>query len=102
MFGGSYELHSVAADLWVRFGWVGVALAAAMVAMMVRSLSFLLAARRAPAFVTFACILALWYMLFGPIYSNWLDVCLALGLAAVAAGPRPVAPAAGRSERAVE
>jgi hypothetical protein len=25
--------------------------------------------------------LAIWYLLFGPIYSNWLDVCSALGFA---------------------
>jgi hypothetical protein len=92
MFGGAFELHSVAADLWVRFGWVGVALAAAIVAVIVRSLSFLLAARQAPTYLIFACILALWFVLFGPMFSNWLDVCTALGLAAVGAGPRSVAP----------
>jgi hypothetical protein len=89
MFGDAFELHSVAADLWVRFGWVGVALAAVMVAVIVRGLSFLLAARRAPTYLSFACILGLWYLLFGPMYSNWLDVCVALSLAAIGAGPRP-------------
>jgi hypothetical protein len=73
----------VAADLWARFGWVGVALAVAIALALVRSLSFLLAARRAPTFLIFACVLALWYILFGPMYSNWLDVCAALGMALV-------------------
>jgi hypothetical protein len=96
MFGRTFELHSVTADLWVRFGWVGVALAAAIVVVIVRSLVVLLGACRAPTFVVFACVLALWYVLFGPLYSNWVAVCVALGLAAVAIGPRPTGPAAGR------
>jgi hypothetical protein len=82
----------------VGFGWVGVALAAAIVVVIVRSLSVLLSARRAPTYLIFACTLALWYVLFGPMYSNWLDVCLALGLAAIAMGPRSTAAA---SESAV-
>jgi hypothetical protein len=86
MFGSTFELHSVAADLWARFGWVGVALAVAIALALVRSLSFLLAARRAPTFLIFACVLALWYILFGPLYSNWLDVCAALGMALVPLG----------------
>jgi hypothetical protein len=94
MFGDAFELHSVAADLWVRFGWVGVALAAAIVAVIVRGLSFLLAARQAPAYLCFACILGIWYLLFGPMYSNWLDVCVALSLAAIGGGPRPAEVAA--------
>jgi hypothetical protein len=97
MFGRTFELHSVAADLWVRFGWAGVALAAAIVVVIFRSLMVVLGARRAPAFLIFACVLALWYVLFGPLYSNWVAVCVALGLAAVAAGPRP---AASTTERA--
>jgi hypothetical protein len=97
MFGRTFELHSVTADLWVRFGWVGVALAASIVVVIVRSLVVLLAARQAPAFVVFACILALWFMLFGPLYSNWLVVCVALGLAAVEVNPRPAAPDAGHA-----
>ena len=55
----------------------------------VRSLSFLIAARQATTSVIFACIGALWYMLFGPIYSNWLEVCLALGLALLVRAPAP-------------
>jgi hypothetical protein len=50
----------------------------------VRSLSFALAARRAPTYLLFPGVMALWYMLFGPIHSNWLDVCAALGFALTA------------------
>jgi hypothetical protein len=100
MFGSTFELHSIAADLWVRFGWVGVALAAVIVLVIVRGVSFMLAARQAPAYLLFACILALWYVLFGPIYSNWLDVCVALGLAAVGAGRRPPAETSDLADQA--
>lgn len=90
LFGGQFRLHSVAADLWVSYGWAGVLLAVLLVYALVRSLSFSLAAHVAPTSVTFACVLALWYMLFGPIYTNWLDVCAAVGFAIA------VTPAVGR------
>jgi hypothetical protein len=86
MFATTFELHSVTADLWARFGWVGVALAGAIVLALIRSMSFLLGARQAPTFLIFAAVLALWYVLFGPMYGNWLDVCAALGMALVPAG----------------
>jgi hypothetical protein len=86
MFGTTFELHSVTADLWARFGWVGVAVAGAIAVALIRSLSFLLGARQAPTFLLFACVLALWYVLFGPMYGNWLDVCVALGMALIPVG----------------
>lgn len=80
MFGGQMNLHSVIADLWVHFGWIGVMLGGLVLFATVRSMSALIALRRAPTSTLFACGLALWYFFFGPLYSNWLDVCLALGL----------------------
>jgi hypothetical protein len=87
MFGRHFELHSVAGDLWAGFGWVGVALAAVVTFALARSLSFALAARRAPTYLVFPVIMAFWYMLFGPIGSNWLDICAALGFALAATVP---------------
>jgi hypothetical protein len=84
MFGSQLELHSVAGDLWANFGWMGLALAAVIMFALARSLSFALAARDAPTYLIFTVIMALWYLLFGPIRSNWLDVCAALGFALVA------------------
>jgi hypothetical protein len=86
MFGTTFELHSVTADLWARFGWVGVAVAAAIVLALMRSMGVLLGARQAPTFLIFACVLALLYVLFGPMYDNWLDICAVLGMALVPAG----------------
>ncbi len=80
MFGGHFRLHSVAADLWVAYGWGGLALALTVVVALVRSLSFAIAERSAPTSSCLLVALAMWFMLFGPIGSNWLEVCAAVGL----------------------
>ena len=96
MFANQFELHSIAGDLWAGYGWAGVALAAVVTFALVRSLSFALAARRAPTYLLFAGVMALWYMLFGPIHSNWLDVCAALGFALTGVDLSGRAPVATR------
>lgn len=83
MFGGQINLHSVIADLWAHFGWIGAALGLLVLFAIVRSMSTLIAIRAAPTSTLFACGLALWYLFFGPIYSNWLEVCFAVGLVLV-------------------
>jgi hypothetical protein len=98
MFGHQFELHSIAADLWVGFGWAGVALAAVAMFALARSLSFALAARRAPTYLSFAVIMALWYVLFGPLLSNWLDVSAALAFALVAGQPSRLSAARGSAD----
>ena len=95
MFGVVFNLHSIASDLWVGYGWIGVALAIVICLALVRSLSFQLAARTAPTSVILLAMLGVWFMLFGPFYSNWLEVCVSLGLVLVR---RPVA-AERRSDR---
>lgn len=92
MFGGQFKLHSIAADLWVSYGWVGLALAMLILVGLVRSLSFALAARRAQPAVIFITLLAVWHVLFGPIFSNWLEVCVALGLGLATRRPSAVTP----------
>jgi hypothetical protein len=92
MFGGEFRLHSTASDLWVNYGLMGVALAVTILVALIRSLSVLIAERRARTSVIFACALAIWYLLFGPLYSNWTDICFALGIALVARGSFTSAP----------
>jgi hypothetical protein len=93
MFGGQFKLHSIAADLWVGYGWVGAGLAILMLVTLVRSMSFAIAAHTLDTSVTLAATLAAWFIFFGPIYSNWLGVCVGLGLVLL---PRPAPhPAAG-------
>ena len=80
MFGGQFELHSVLADAWARFGWVGAAWAGLVGAVLVLSLAAALAERRAVPLVVFLTLMGLWSLAFGPIYSDLSDVLLALGL----------------------
>ena len=89
LFGGAIELHSVAADLWAHFGWMGALLAIIMLVALVRSMSTLVAEHRAATSVLFGCSLAIWYLCFGPIYSNWIDVCAALGISLLARAAPP-------------
>ena len=93
MFGTVFNLHSITSDLWVGYGWTGVALAIVICFALVRSLSFQLAARAAPTSVILLAMLGVWFMLFGPFYSNWLEVCVSLGLVLVTrAAGSPVTP----------
>ena len=81
MFGGGFKLHAIVADLWAGFGVVGIALGLLLVALVVRAMASSLAGRPSPL-VVFLCLMALWWLLFGPIQSNLLDVAVVLGLAA--------------------
>lgn len=92
MLGGGFRLHSVAADLWVSYGLVGLALAITIGFALVRTLSSLTAARRCQPLVALAVVLAVWNLLFGPIYSNWPDVCFALGITLMPRNALAVAP----------
>lgn len=87
MFGGQFRLHSVAGDLWAGCGIAGLCLAGMIGFALVRNLSFSIAERTAPSAVVLAVLMAGWHLLFGPIYSNWLDVCAALGLVLLPRAP---------------
>jgi hypothetical protein len=80
MFGTEFRLHSLVADLWVRFGLVGVALAATILVAVVRSLSFSLAQRTASTSVILAAVLVLWSLAFEPSYTYWVPACVGIGL----------------------
>ena len=80
MFGGQFELHSVLADAWARFGWVGAGWAALVGALLLVALAGSLAERRAVPLVVFLSMTAVWSLAFGPIYSDLSDVLLALGV----------------------
>jgi hypothetical protein len=99
MFGGEFRLHSIVADLWVRFGLVGAALAATILVAVVRGLSFSLADRTAATSVILAALLALWSLPFEPSYTYWVRVCVALGLVLV---PAANTVGRGRPGRRVE
>jgi capsular polysaccharide biosynthesis protein len=88
MFGGRFELHSIVADLWSNLGPVGLVLGLVMAGLLVRSFADLLGRRRAGALTSFLVIGGLWYLAFGPVPANLLDVALALGLVLLPRQPR--------------
>jgi capsular polysaccharide biosynthesis protein len=75
-----FELHSVAADLWAALGPAGLAFAALMGALLVGALGHLLARREASGLVCLLGLTAVWYLAFGTVWSNGLDVAFAVGL----------------------
>lgn len=86
MFGGAFELHSGMSDLWVNCGLAGVALGAFVIYCLVRNLSTLIALRNADTVVLFFSAVAMWSMLFGPIFTDWQMISLALGMSMVPMG----------------
>jgi hypothetical protein len=86
LFDGRFELHSIVADLWVLMGPAGLALGLVALVLVVRSLADALSRRAAPALACFLALGALWYLAFGPIESNLLDVAFALGVLLVPVG----------------
>lgn len=80
MFGQGYDMHSIVAELWAAYGWVGLVFAALVVALLLGNLARMLAERTAGTLLVFVSISALWNLGFGPLYTNWSDVCVALGL----------------------
>ncbi|WP_176946299.1 hypothetical protein [Blastococcus aurantiacus] len=75
-----FELHSVAADLWSALGPAGLAYGVALAALLVGSLSQLLARRQASGLVCFLGLTAIWNVAFGTLPSNGVEVSFAVGL----------------------
>ena len=93
-----FELHSVVADLWTNLGPAGLLLGLAMAVLLVRGVADRLAHREASGLLCFLPLIALWYLAFGPLPSNFPEVALAVALTllprapllrAAAAPPRP-------------
>ncbi|MGB3411607.1 MAG: hypothetical protein WBA45_10440 [Microthrixaceae bacterium] len=80
MFGGSFELHSVMADFWVSFGFAGLGLTFIVLFCLVRNVSTLVSMKLAAPIVLFSTLISLWSMFFGPMYTDWLPICVALGM----------------------
>lgn len=82
MFGGTFKLHAVVADLWAAFGPLGILLGLLVVGLVLRALASALTAARPSPLPVFLCLMALWWLLFGPIQSNYVDCLVVLGLCA--------------------
>lgn len=80
MFGHQFELHSLAADLWVTMGFAGLVLAAALGVACVLWILRHVVARTASALIVFLAVYTLWNLLFSPFYSALPTLGLAVGL----------------------
>ena len=83
MFGLGFEVHSVAGDLWVRFGLVGLAFAAFIAWIAIVGLGHGIARRSASAVVIYLGVRLCWDLLFSPLYSSVPTLILFFGLAFV-------------------
>lgn len=80
MFGHQFELHSLAADLWVTLGFAGLILAFLLGMACVLWILQNVVSRTATALVIFLAIYTLWNLLFSPFYSALPTLGLAVGL----------------------
>ena len=78
LFGGHIELHSIASDLWVSFGLVGLCTALYMIWRIVRGVSLQFFAPS--SLLVFIAIATLWDMAFSPLPSTFLKATLAFCL----------------------
>ena len=92
MFGGAFRLHSIIGEFWSNMGLAGVMAIGIVFAALVRCVVSTFASPRVPGLIPFVTLLALWYLLFGTVRSNWLEVLFALGIALPVIGnalPKP-------------
>lgn len=99
LFGPRFELHSVAGDLWVRYGPIGALLAGWLCVLFIRGLVRRLAAQRATGLVLIVSIWNIWNLFFSPILSSLTILILGLAIL-LEATPRPVSSAVPARDRA--
>lgn len=87
MFGGEIKLHSVTGDLWASFGAVGLACAAVLAFLLVRTLAVSVARREASALLVLLICWTAWNLAFSPLYSAAPTLALALGLGLLPSRP---------------
>lgn len=88
MFGVTIELHSTAADLWARFGLVGLLLAVVIAILLVRGIAVGVVSGAAAAGMLYLAVQSLWNLAFSPIGGSYIILALALGLAIPLTRPR--------------
>jgi hypothetical protein len=80
LFDGRFELHSIVADLWSNLGPFGVALGLAMGVLIAAGLADRLRRRTASGLVCLLALTSLWFLAFGTVWSNLLQVTFTVGL----------------------
>ena len=81
MFGTGFELHSVAGDLWVRTGPVGLLLLLTVAVVLVYGVSERMPQRAATGLMLFVAMWTSWNLLFSPLLNASTTLTLAVGLA---------------------
>ncbi|HEY2298326.1 MAG TPA: hypothetical protein VGH43_11400 [Jatrophihabitans sp.] len=70
MFGYQYELHSVAGDVWAKWGLLGLALVVGIAMLVVRTLAMSIANRSGEPLVLFLCCWTSWSLAFSPLVAS--------------------------------
>jgi hypothetical protein len=89
MFGTGFELHSVIADFWIRFGILGLAFALMVLVLLIRGAIHNLVNHTARALVLFLVLQVSWDLFFSPLYITSVQVMtLAVALVIVPSQPK--------------
>lgn len=83
MFGNRFEVHSIAGDIWVQFGIGGVGLAAALLAVLIKTVTRCVSRStntRIELAVLFLAYQGLWDLLFSPLYANFRSFAFVCGV----------------------
>jgi hypothetical protein len=80
MFGNEFRLHSVLADLWVSWGFAGLATGIFLALLLVGSLARFFTAGNAPTWAVFLVIGGVWFLFFGPLYSNYPQIVFSVSV----------------------
>lgn len=89
MFGNGFEVHSVIGDLWILFGFGGLAFAIVLGVAIGSGVIRSLASGTASAVVVFLALRSLWDLFFSPIGSAVLTLPIAVALALPRRQPAP-------------
>jgi hypothetical protein len=85
-FGGQFRLHSVIADFWANFGPVGLVVAAGLLVLFVRFLLRTFNDGEMVPFASFIAVSSTWFLLFGPLYSNYGEIAFGVALVLLMSG----------------
>ncbi|WP_147305858.1 hypothetical protein [Subtercola boreus] len=93
LFGGHYELHSIAGDFFAHFGLPGLLFLVVVVIVAVWGIAIRIADRTATGVIVFATATSLWGVGFSPFYSAEPLFVLMLGMLAIPLTARPTGDA---------
>lgn len=96
LFGGHYELHSIAGDFFAHYGLPGLLFLLVVVIVAVWGIAIRIADRTATGVIVFATATTIWGVGFSPFYSAEPLFILMLGMLALPIAARPPRSSRGR------